>query len=147
MTRPSSAGAAIPAGTRQEERAVVQRDQRVGDGRPEHEHGAVREVEDVEHAEDERVSDGEQRVDGPDEDCIEELLDPSALKSTEVGDRGGPRSLSSADLVDQREAALAIHRDDPHRLLHVVVRVNWNGPSGVWMLTSPWRRAACRGPG
>ena len=42
----------------------------VGDCCTEHEDGAVREVEDVEDPEDERVADGEQGVDGPDEDRV-----------------------------------------------------------------------------
>src|SRR5258708_2655385 len=42
--------------------------------RREHEHRRVREVEDVEHAEDQRVPHGKERVDAPHEDAVEDLL-------------------------------------------------------------------------
>ena len=53
---------------RDPERLAVVDDQRVGDRSAKHENGAVRQVEDVENAEDEGVADGEKSVDGPDED-------------------------------------------------------------------------------
>ena len=56
----------------------VQRDQRVGDDRAQHEDGAVREVQDIENAEYQRVADGEQRIDRPDKDRVEELLRQAA---------------------------------------------------------------------
>ena len=52
----------------------MQRDQRVGDDGAEHEDGAVREIQDIEDAKDQRVADGEERVDRPDEDRVEKLL-------------------------------------------------------------------------
>jgi len=57
----------------------VQRHQRVGDDRAQHEHGAVREVEHVEHAEDQRVTDSEERVDRPNKDRVEDLLGQRVL--------------------------------------------------------------------
>ena len=59
---------------RGQKRHSVQRNERVGDDRAQHEHRRVREVEHVEHAEDQRVTDGEQRVDRPNEDRVEDLL-------------------------------------------------------------------------
>ena len=52
------------------ERLTVVDHQRVGEGRAEHEDGAVREVQDVEDSEDERIADGEKSVNGPDEDRV-----------------------------------------------------------------------------
>jgi hypothetical protein len=55
---------------RDPERLAVVDHQRVGDRGAEHEDGAVRQVEDVENAEDQRVADGEKSVDGPEEDRV-----------------------------------------------------------------------------
>ncbi len=57
----------------------MQRDQRVGDDGAEHEDGAVGKIQDIEDAEDERVADGKERVDRPDEDRVEDLLGQRAL--------------------------------------------------------------------
>ena len=55
--------------------------QGVGDRGAEHEHRAVREVQDVEDSKDERVAHREQRVDGPDEDRVDDLLVHQAVRA------------------------------------------------------------------
>src|SRR5207245_9413729 len=72
-------------------------------------------VQEVEDSEDQRVPDREQRIDGPYEDRVEDLLPQ--------GDSRPPaRGCSAVDLVEEGDAAVAVNLDDPHRLLDVVVR-------------------------
>ena len=52
----------------------MQYDQRIRDDGPQHEDRAVGEVDHVEDTEDERVSHGEERVNRPDKDRVEDLL-------------------------------------------------------------------------
>src|SRR5260370_900260 len=54
-------------------------DQGLGNPRPEHEDRAVSEVEDVEHTEDQRVAHGEEGVDRPNENRVEDLLGQRAF--------------------------------------------------------------------
>src|SRR6202035_1601755 len=128
------------------ERQAVVYDEGVGDRGAEHEDGAVGEIEDVEDSEHERVTDREQRVDGPDEDRIEELLVHlrRALKNApdaRVLRSGGPATVPH----HQRQLGLiwwsSLKPPWPSiSMTHTVcftscALVNWNGPSGVWMLT------------
>ena len=59
--------------------------QRERDERRQHEDRSVCEIEDVEDAEDQRVSDREQRVNGPEEDAVSELLDEHELLKRDEG--------------------------------------------------------------
>src|SRR2546421_130035 len=74
LRRPS--GVARKRGEGKGERDVHSRlaDERERREGAEHEHGLVGEVQDVEHAEDERVADGEEGVDAAEEDAVDRLL-------------------------------------------------------------------------
>ncbi len=60
--------------------ACSQRDRIQADERAPHEHGAVRQVQNMMHAEDQREAEGEQRIDAADHERVQELLcDHAAL--------------------------------------------------------------------
>src|SRR5712692_7019183 len=113
-------------------------DQRVGDRGPEHEHSAVGQVQDVEHAEYQRVPNREQRVDGSEEDRVEDLLPQGeSTISCGAGDLAIPRSCHQLGVIWWTR----VKPPEPSILMIQTVcltswlEVNWNGPSGVWMLT------------
>src|ERR1700686_3843189 len=119
------------------ERLAVVDDQRVGDGRAEHEDCAVGEVQDVEDAEYERVADCEQSVDGADEDRVEDLLVHRFVRLLRSGRSAALLSVAQLALiwwtrVKPPTPSIAITQTV---CLTSCVLVNWNGPRGVWMLT------------